>query len=236
MTAPSGNGRSDASDTFTVERLHIEHSVYYALQPPAEQVKEPPALLIAAHGYGQSCKNFIRAFESLRDGNWLVVAPQGPNQFYWDQGKVGFSWMTSYGRENTIEDLMNYMRRLVEAVGKKHPFDERRVFALGFSQGSALAFRFGAAGIVPIRGVVACGGDLPPDVAARLSELKPFPALIVHGKDDQAMSFEKAREGEQQLRDHNFPVDTDYFDGGHELPPEVVARIVKWMIGRNGDV
>ena len=227
--SPSGNGRSEGSDSFSVERLHIEHSVYYAVQPPAERSEEPPALLIAAHGYGQSCKGFIRTFEALRKRNWLVVAPQGPNQFYWDRGKVGFTWMTSYGRENTIEDLMNYMRRLVDVIAKSNTFDENRVFSLGFSQGSALAFRFAAAGILPVRGVVACGGDLPPDVAARLGDLTPFPALIVHGKEDPAMSFEKAREGEQQLRDAGFPVDTDYFTGGHELPPEVVERIVTWM-------
>lgn len=234
MSPPSGNGRNEGPKPFSVERLHIEHSVYYSVQTPAEKTAEAPSLLIAAHGYGQSCKGFIRTFEPLRTRNWLVVAPQGPNQFYWDQGKVGFSWMTSYGRENTIDDLMNYMRRLVDAVGKVHAFDENRVFVLGFSQGSALAFRFAAEGILPVRGVAACGGDLPPDVAARLGDLQPFPTLIVHGKEDPAMSFDKAREGEQQLRDAGFSVDTDYFDGGHELPPEVVERIVAWMEGRRG--
>ena len=52
-----------------INRLHIEHSVYYAVQEPEGEHDEPPTLLIAAHGYGQACKNFIRTlvdeFESV---------------------------------------------------------------------------------------------------------------------------------------------------------------------------
>ena len=85
----------------------------------------------------------------------------------------------------------------------------------------------------PMKSVdIACGGDLPPDVAERLPEIAPFPALVVHGKDDPFMSYAKAREGEQILRDHQFPVDTLYFDGGHDIPPETVAHIFDWILAQ----
>jgi phospholipase/carboxylesterase len=219
-----------APDTAVIEELTIDWKAYFAVQTPSTSSETPPALLIAAHGYGQSCKNFIRSFASLREKNYLVVAPQGPNQFYWQEsGKVGFCWMTRYMRLNTIDLLMQYMARLIETLRVKWPFDEDRVFILGFSQGSALAFRLGASGIVKPRGVIACGGDLPPDVAERLDSIAKFPVLIVHGVNDSSMSFAKAREGEDILRKHGFAVDTRYFDGGHDLTEEQIQRILAWM-------
>lgn len=215
-----------------VHRLPIEYSAYFAVQEPAEPVAAPP-LLVACHGYAQSCKGFIKNFQFLRERNWLVTAPQGANQLYWEGGKVGFTWMTRYMRENTIRDNLAYMARFLDAVRAGHAFDRKRIFALGFSQGSAMAHRLGAAGLVRPAGVVQCGGDLPPDVEEKLDDLPPYPVLIVHGRDDTSMSFEKAQEGERALRDHGWPVDTIYFDGAHDLPKEIVNEIVAWMEERS---
>ena len=220
-----------------IHRLKIEHSVYYAVQEPVDKHDAPPALIIAAHGYGQACKSFIRRFRPWCAHNVLVAVPQGPSQFYWKHDnppRVGFSWMTSYMRENTIEELMAYMTRLLEDLAECYTFDKNRMFTLGFSQGSALAFRLAASDILKPAGAIACGGDLPPDVADRLSELDPFPVLLVHGKEDKSMSYERAREGEQMLRDHDFPVDTLYFDGEHDLPPEMFGPMMEWMKARPG--
>ena len=32
------------------------------------------------------------------------------------------------------------------------------------------------------------------------------------------------------LRDHNFPVDTLYFDGEHDLPPEMLDPVMDWIM------
>lgn len=212
-----------------IHRLPIAWSAYFAVQAPAVENDAAPSLLIACHGYAQSCKGFIKNFAGLREKNWLVVAPQGPSQLYWENGKVGFSWMTRYMREHTIRDNVAYMGRLMEAVRAQFRFDERRVFCLGFSQGSAMAHRLGASGLVRPAGVVQWGGDLPPDVAARLGEMMPYPMLLVHGRGDAQMSFEKAAEGEGQLRAAGWPVETHYFEGAHDLPEHVVADAVAWM-------
>jgi polyhydroxybutyrate depolymerase len=214
--------------TISVHRLPIQYSAYFAVQEPAPPVSTPP-LLIACHGYAQSCKGFIRNFEPLRERNWLVAAPQGANQLYWEGGKVGFTWMTRYMREHTIRDNLAYMARFVDVIRGGYGINPARIFALGFSQGSAMAHRLGASGFIRPAGVVQCGGDLPPDVEARLGELDPYPVLIVHGLKDPQMSLDKAQEGEAALRKHNWPVDTIYFDGEHDLPPEIVGDIVAWM-------
>lgn len=226
---------SDFTDSTTeaigFESISIQTTAYYAILEPEVQSDTPPRVLLALHGYGQSCRNFIRNFAPLRKTNTLVVAPQGPNQFYWQQNppKVGFTWLTSYRKEHSLPDLMQYLTLVLETVHERHPYDRDKIFVLGFSQGSVLGFRFAANGLVPIAGLIAWGADLPPDVAEQLPNMKPFPVLVVHGEDDPIMPIAKARDGETQLRDHGFPVETLYFAGGHELPEDQVLAVSDWL-------
>ena len=215
-----------------IHRLPIEWSAYFAVHEPSSAEDKPPPLLIATHGYGQSAKSFMRNLEPLRNKHVLIVSAQAPNQFYWQQGqppKIGYSWMTSYMREYTIQNNLGYMARLWDTLRERWRFDERRVFLLGFSQGSAMAYRLAASGILRPAGVIACGGDLPPDVEDQLGDSEKFPVLVTHGEQDASMSHEKAVEGEQALRKAGFDVSTQYFQGEHDLPPEEVERIWEWV-------
>ena len=49
-----------------IHRVGIEYSGYYAVQEPEGELERAPGLLIALHGYGQSCKGFIKNFSGLR--------------------------------------------------------------------------------------------------------------------------------------------------------------------------
>lgn len=220
-------------DGAPVEHLKIEYSAYYAVQPPLVERDEPPALFLAIHGYGESCKAFIRYFAPLQEKNILVVAPQGPNQFYWRQnGKVGFAWITGYRPQQTITDLMAYMGRLLKDLESKYPFDPRRVFIFGFSQGAALGYRLAASGLLQPKGLIACGADLPADVAERLGDMEGTPILVIHGKHDSLMDFDKALEAEARLKEGGFDVTTLYFDGDHQIPLEEFEVITDWLDAR----
>jgi predicted esterase len=213
-----------------IHRLPIEWSAYFAVHEP-EHADNPP-LILATHGYGQSAKSFMRVLEPLRAKGTLIAAAQAPNQFYWQQGrppKIGYTWMTSYMREFTIRDNLAYMKRLWEALQAGWHFDRNRVFLLGFSQGSAMAYRLAASGILRPAGVIACGGDLPPDVEARLDRIDRFPTLIVHGTRDESMTYDKAVEGQLALELAGFDVATEYFDGGHDLPPDQIEAVWAWI-------
>ncbi len=218
-----------SEDGTALYRIPIEYSAYYAVQEAAGSRSAPPALLIAMHGYGQSCKRFIRNFSALAEHNFLVVAPQAINQFYWERGKVGFTWLTKFMREQTLSDTFDYFERVLRAVERDFVFDRERVFLMGFSNGAAMAFRLGASGLVKPAGIVACCGDLPADVADRLSDLERFPVLIAHGKEDSMVRLDKAREAEAALRSSGFETETLFFDGGHEMGPAELDRILNWL-------
>ena len=218
-----------SGDGTALYRIPIDYSAYYAVQEAAGSHSRPPALLIAIHGYGQSCSRFIQNFSALADRNFLVVAPQAINQFYWERGKVGFTWLTKFMREQTLSDTIDYFERVLRAVEQDFDFDPERVFLMGFSNGAAMAFRLGTSGVVKPAGIVACCGDLPADVAERLSGLERFPVLIAHGKEDSMVNLDKAREAESVLRSKGFETETLFFDGGHEMGPAELDRILDWL-------
>ena len=218
-----------SGDGTALYRIPIDYSAYYAVQEAVGSHSRPPALLIAIHGYGQSCKCFIQNFSALADRNFLVVAPQAINQFYWERGKVGFTWLTKFMREQTLSDTIDYFERVLRAVEQDFAFDPERVFLMGFSNGAAMAFRLGTSGVVKPAGIVACCGDLPADVAERLDGMEPFPVLIAHGKEDSMVNLDKAREAESVLRSSGFETETLFFDGGHEMGSTELDRILDWL-------
>lgn len=218
----------------TIENLVIEKTVEFAIQRPAHASDRPPALLIALHGYGQSCDRFIRVFAPLRRKNILVVAPQAPNEFYvkMDPRIVGFTWLTRHERDRSIAEFVVYMQRLLEKTTALCPYDPERVSFLGFSQGVSMAYRFAVSGAHKTDGVVACGADLPPDVVEKLAQATPFRVLLAHGTEDTVVPLAKAKQAQAILRRHSWPVEPFFFPGGHEISPEAVEKIGDWMIAK----
>lgn len=211
----------------TTGKLHIDHSVYYALSAP--ETDAPAPLVLVFHGFGQVAADFIKIFEPLVQRGMLVAAPQAPHQFYKSLGDrtVGFSWLTRYERDQSIQDFAAYMEKFYALISKEHRIDARRVLVLGFSQGVSMAYRMWAHSNVPLAGLVACGGDLPPDVGARLNTLLPLRVLLVHGRHDQIVPLRKAHEAQSQLEHANIPVELFEFEGQHLIPPEAMPRIAK---------
>jgi len=218
-----------------VEPLVIDFTVYYSVLRPAQRPEGGTPLLLALHGYGQKCKGFVRWLAPLRECGVLVAAPQGPHQIYMqlDPKKVGFNWLTIYEKERSIRDFTGYMTRLVERLREQEEFNPNRVYVLGFSQGSAMAYRLAVSGAIPIRGVIACGADLPVDVREPLAAMGPFPVLLVHGDNDPLVNVAKAEEAETVLRDFGFCPDRYRHTAGHSMPREAVRAIGNW-IARDG--
>ncbi|HXG58583.1 MAG TPA: phospholipase [Thermoanaerobaculia bacterium] len=163
-------------------------------------------LLVGFHGYAENAELHLREIEKIPGvEEWTVVAVQALHPFYTRAGEVVASWMTKLDRENAIADNIAYVRRVVEAEGPA-----RRVVFAGFSQGVAMAFR--AAAAIGCSGVIALGGDLPPDVVPSVRSLPPV--LLGRGTADDWYTDEKFK------KDLNFlaaapGLQTVIFEGGH---------------------
>lgn len=210
-------------------KMQIAHTVYFSVHTP--ETSGPWPALIVLHGFGQVASEFIRVFSLLPERGIFVAAPQAPHQYYKNlaERRVGFSWLTRYERDQSILDFAGYMEKFHDVLTRAHRLERQRIFVLGFSQGVSMAYRMWAHCRIPLAGLIACGGDLPPDVGERLHAVNPLQILLVHGKNDQIVPPAKAREAQTQLVAHNMPAGLFEFEGDHLIPPEAVQRIAQMI-------
>ncbi len=180
----------------------------------------PWPMLVGFHGYGENAEKHLEQLRSIPgvDG-WMLVAVQGLHRFYTGRmEEVVASWMTRQDREQAIADNIAYVDRVVEAVGREHQTVEPLVY-VGFSQGVAMAFRAAVRGAARAAGVIALGGDVPPDVhGQRASQFGRV--LLGRGVRDSWYTDEKVRSDVERLQANGVEVEAVVFDGGHEWTDE----------------
>jgi len=192
----------------------------YLMEPPASSGAAP--VMFGFHGYGEGAEAQLDRMRAIPGADrWRLVAIQGLHRFYQRRdNQVVASWMTRQDRELAIADNLAYVAAVIEEVMRERvaPYV---VFA-GFSQGVAMAFRAASAGTRPVAGVIAAGGDVPPEIdTAGLARVGS--ALVCRGVRDEWYSTEKFDADLRRLREADVRVQQLEFGGGHEWSNEVVA-------------
>ena len=196
----------------------------YLVQTP--HGKGPWPVLVGFHGYRESAASHLTMLERIPGvAEWLVVAIQGLHRFYTKGGDVVASWMTKEDRELAIADNIEYVRQVLDAVRAEFPTGRSLVF-VGFSQGTAMAFR--AAAHVQASGLIVVGADVPPDVAA--GTLMPLPPLLYgRGSHDELYTAEHHARDLAALDRLGAQVQSIAFNGGHEMTADVLATCGEYL-------
>ena len=215
-----------------MKSLSIETTVHGRVL--VEEVTKPPAegFLVVFHGYGQS------ADEALADtrrivgvDRWTIVALQALHRFYSrNDERVIASWMTRQDRDEAIRDNVAYVDRVLEVVGAVPPL----VFA-GFSQGASMAYRAAMLGRHRAAGVIALGGDIPPELKSAAQLLWP-PILIGAGLGDTWYTGAKVEADVAFLAHHHVAHDVVRFRGGHEWTDQFRETASQWLQARSKNV
>ena len=148
-------------------------------------------------------------------GAWRLVAIQGLNRFYRGRSQhVVAGWMTREDRELAIADNLAFVSNVLDAVAREWGNEERLVF-VSFSQGAAMAYRAACAAVRSVSGVIALGGDVPPELdRAALARIPA--ALIGRGSRDEWYTAPKLDQDAQRLCDAGVDVSVVPLDAGHE--------------------
>ena len=203
--------------------LVVERHARVALLGEAEEADEAWLVL---HGYGMTAQGILHWFRpALRPGR-LLVAPEGLSRFYQESRglrTVGASWMTREDREHEIADQLGYL----ELVAERWLTGRRRLEVHGFSQGVATAFRWVASGRRAIDRLVGWGSPSPSDVepAALVGPMAAGTTHLVIGERDRFFSPELVAGDAERLRRGGLPVELERVPGGHEIDPDVLARL-----------
>jgi predicted esterase len=220
--------------------LPVTRTARYWTMGPTEA---PGEVWFVLHGYNQLALRFLRRFESIDDGDRLIVAPEALSRFYvaTQEGRhgasslVGATWMTREDRDHEIRDYVGYLDALSDRIlaGLRGALP-RGVTVLGFSQGVATATRWVVRGRLRPNRLILWGDFTPPDLdldAAR-SALGSVPTTFVRGRSDRALSPRLASEEAERLQAAGLRPELVEYDGGHDIEGETLRRIAAADQGR----
>jgi predicted esterase len=193
----------------------------YLVLPPASP--GPAPILVGFHGYGEDAEAQLERLRAISESShWLCISIQALHRFYDRRtGRVVASWMTRQDRDLAIADNIAYVTKCIDAAASEWPTLPKVVFT-GFSQGVATAFRAAVNSTRTVVGVIAVGGDVPPELpAAVLSQIST--ALVARGATDHLYPPQKFAEDQRRLREASVNVHALEFNGAHEWSGEVIA-------------
>ena len=195
------------------------------------EAADPVAVVAGFHGYMENAEIQMERLETLPGSErWTLISVQGLHRFYKGRSQdVVAGWMTRQDREDMIADNIEYADRVLEAAAP----EGAPVFTAGFSQGVAVAFRAGVRGRRRASGIIAVGGDVPPELVADPSV--EFPAvLLARGETDEWYTTEKLNADVAALSGHGVQPLVFLHPGGHDWTADVAdtaARFIQKLSG-----
>jgi predicted esterase len=223
------------SESTRLEKVETTVEGRYWVREAATTVASP--VLVGFHGYGEDAEALLREINLIPGvTDWTLIAIQALHPFYRGRtGEVVASWMTHLDRESAIRHNVAYVAKVLdqESVPAGRGDGPPLVFA-GFSQGTAMAYRAAVGAGRACRGVVALGGDVPPELADGALSGLPV-ALIGRGSRDEWYTEEKLAQDVEILQSQGVSCRPVRFEGGHEWTDGFRAMVARFLAGLRPD-
>jgi|SRR5215218_8800233 len=184
-------------------------------------------LLVGFHGYVETAPIQMERLAAVPGASmWTLVSIEGLHRFYRGRTQeVVASWMTREDREIAIADNLAYVAAALEEV--PHDRTSRIVYA-GFSQGVAMAFRAAVLGRDFSSGIIAVGGDVPPELLADGSLRFP-PVLLARGVRDDWFTGAKFDADVAALTARGVSMRSIQYEGAHEWNAEAAREAGRFL-------
>ena len=186
-------------------------------------------LLVGFHGYAETAEIQLERLRQLPGAErWVLASVQGLHTFYRGRSQdVVASWMTRQHRDLAIADNIAYVSGVVDSVARECETTQGPVLA-GFSQGVATAFRAAVWSARPTSGVIAVGGDIPPELDD-VGLAKVRAVLLVRGSRDEWYTSEQMASDVIRLTRAGVEVRASTVDAGHEWTDRVAHEASSFL-------
>jgi phospholipase/carboxylesterase len=198
--------------------------------------------VVLLHGYGAAGDDLVSLAERLsRPGSRFIVpaAPlaQGSGRAWWrlDEHRPAHAWdeqlPNGFQPNAQVSAVRRAVQRLLRDVNARYA-PERLVLA-GFSQGGMLSLDVALQADPPVDRVGVLSGVMLADSLAGLQAphaSKPS-VFVSHGRQDTMLPIAGAEHACQMLERHGYPVQFHPFDGGHQIPRDVVSALADFIYG-----
>jgi phospholipase/carboxylesterase len=194
------------------------------------------AAVVLLHGWGAPGDDLVALAEVLAVPRTRFFFPAGPlperggGRAWWHldgPDRPAHAWDDQLRTEPPHPQLLavrGAIQRILRTIQVRHRPDTLVIG--GFSQGAMLALDVALAAAPAVDKVAMLSGVLLADSLPALRAPGPRPAAFIsHGRQDGILSFEGGDRCRQILAAHQVAVTWRPFDGGHEIPPEIVEEL-----------
>lgn len=178
-------------------------------------------VVVLLHGLGGRGENFSRMGRAFTvDDETCFVYPDAPIKMR--HGNAWFRGPQSYqpSRDKVVE--------LLTFIKEENPSAD--IVLGGFSQGAILSSNFLEKDVELLSAIIllAPSGRLRDDISGKAKD-KP-PVFLAHGRSDHLLPFEGSEQLHEKLVEHGYPVEWVPFDGEHNIPRDILARVDQFLI------
>ncbi len=205
----------------------------YLVKQPAIKSEKPPVVFLL-HGIGSNEKDLFALADYLPQ-NFLVISIQAPYAL----GGDGYAWYHAdfstskpvYNKEEA-EQSRNTIIQFIREVKNQHPFDEKQIYLLGFSQGAIMSYSVGLTRPDLIKGMAIMSGRLLEDVKPMIKandQLKQLSIFISHGTNDPVLNIQNARDAVAYLKTLNLNPTYKEYTEGHSINNQMLSDVKNWL-------
>jgi len=213
----------------------IQSSLVYHVIPPAIEKPGPPyPTVVLLHGRGTD-ENDLLGLAPYLDKRLLLVSVRAPHPF---TVGAGYAWyeVLEVGTPAAKQFAESYDRlsSFLKDIRREYPIDPSRLYLLGFSMGTVMAYAIALTKPEIVSGVVAHSGYVPENsgLKFRLDNLGPLSVFIVHGLHDPVIPVSFARRAKELLSQTSARLTYREYPIGHSVSEESIRDVVRWLSER----
>jgi phospholipase/carboxylesterase len=193
--------------------------------------------IVMLHGFGASGDDLISLARALVHTKTRYIVCAGPIQL----ANGGRAWWPMRGRprydENQVlaapeAELRSARGAVLKLIHKlQKTYAPQSLALLGFSQGAMLALDVAVSASARVDRVAVLSGALLADTLNQLARKShAAPAVFVsHGRQDTVLTFRGASQLVDTLKARAFRPEFHPFEGGHEIPEEILPELKAFL-------
>jgi len=168
-----------------------ERTFYYSVP---EHLEQAVPVVFCFHGAGSSARHHMKItkFNKLSEEHQVITV--FPDAVHFDPAdRMTKQWNEGREKNTAFQRNVNdvgFVLELIDWLKQHYPVDESRIYATGFSNGSAFSLRLGLECQDVFAGVGGVSGPLVKDLAEKFQWSKPMPMLFIMGTDDKLVPYD----------------------------------------------